>query len=460
MSDPSTQGFLSNLSTLSASPHPYAALADYLTVNTKVPVRPVWAQVLSMFIIVTNLFMLIGSLWICAIRIQHKRFTLGSITKDRFIRPNPAVCMAVGSAGYCICEIIQQMSILFMEHDISNIDGRLALYGIKFMFVWLVAWCYAWGSVGHHICNIWDPPWQRNVPQDVKARIPPLIVHFMNFTFVLLTCVAVIFIYSIFIFVDVEQRRTVEVYEAVKIALRDLDRSSSGFDLPTALLTLEPLTRIISVTNTFISHLKVGIAGWIFFGFLQALLQAICICLIISERRKMAVSFNFKETITSIFKTTERNHKSSAINFKKEQTILLFISMTMMSSVVSYLPVAIISYFVLQTPADLRKVKFSLVMELPPSLYITLINSIYVSLTLSQTLRISKAKQRSSARASQIIQGFPVSQQIHLREPIKSFQSDKQRTRNPTLSGSTFITRSSLLILPSPLKLFNNSSIV
>lgn len=282
----------------------------------------------------------------------------------------------------------------------------------------------------------------------------------MNVTFSFLALVIVIFICSIFIFIDVEQRKMLEIFNLVRANLRDLDQDNAGFDLAKVFLTLQPLIRIASLTETFISHLKIGIAGWISFGFLQALIQTICIYLTVSERRKMGASFNFKETITSIFKTKAENQRSNLIDYRKEQSVHLLISIIIISTLLIYMPQAIISYFSI-SPKELQDVRFSLVMELPPSLYVTLMASIYVSITLSQTLRISNIKQNSIARPSQIIQGFPeppLPQSIN--EPMNSFQSSKERVRSPTLSGLSFITHSSLLRLQSPLKVFNNSTIV
>ncbi|KAH9816411.1 hypothetical protein DFH28DRAFT_203454 [Melampsora americana] len=333
MSKTLIESFLSGLTTISSSPHPYAALADYLTLSAKEKVRPIWAQAISVAIIVTSGFMLIGSVWICAIGIQHKRFTLGSITKDRFVRPNPPMCMAVGIAGYYVCEMIQHITILLAEHDISDMDGRITFYGIKFM-------CFAWGNGVHHICNIWDPPWQRGAPQDVKSRVPPLIAYFVNFTFSSLGSVAVVFVVSIYIFVDVEQTKMVGVFDPVKAALRDLDKDRAEFDLATALFTLQPLVRIITLTEKLIGHFKIGIAGWVACGFLQVLIQAICIYLVVLERRKMGASFNFKEAFTSITNTREENTESS-IDYRREQSIHILISMINISAVIIYVPKAI-----------------------------------------------------------------------------------------------------------------------
>ncbi|KAH9816396.1 hypothetical protein DFH28DRAFT_203095 [Melampsora americana] len=399
MPQASPEHFLSKLKTISKLPHPYLALEKYVISLAKPPVRPIWAQAISITLVIISGIMLIASLWICAIRLKLKRFTLGHITKDRCVRPNPAICMATGSAAYYICEIVHQMTMLLGEHDITNTGGRLTLCGVKFMFMWLAVWCFAWGVMSHHICNIWNPPSQRNVPQNVKTRVPPLVAYLLNLAFFAFTSIAVIFVIFMFTWIDVEERNVTKGFEPVEAALRDLDQKGPvGFNLKTVLHTIHPLGRLYPLTVRLIYRLKIAIAGWISFGLLLSILQGICIYLILAESRRTRDSFNFRDSITAFVKKDSQS--ACLIDYRREQSIHFLISIVIIIATCVYMPLA--TYFCVKlSPKELSDVKLSLAMDIPPSCCVGLITSICVVLTLTQTLRIQKSL--SMTRASMII---------------------------------------------------------
>ncbi|EGG04159.1 uncharacterized protein MELLADRAFT_65117 [Melampsora larici-populina 98AG31] len=176
MSQALIEDFLSALTNISSSPHPYAALADYLTLSAK-----------------TVAYVLIR---LCVWLLDQQVITfLGT-----FLNPEKLNRCKVDQEPYS-----------YIARDEGVLRGAV-------------------------------------VPQNVKTRVPPLLVCFMNFSFSFLALVAVIFIFSIFIFIDVEQRKTVGILDLVKIDLHNLDRDGAGFDLIKAFVTLQPLVGVISLT--------------------------------------------------------------------------------------------------------------------------------------------------------------------------------------------------------------------
>ncbi|EGG01227.1 uncharacterized protein MELLADRAFT_57451 [Melampsora larici-populina 98AG31] len=106
MSADTIAGFLAVFESVRHQPRPYSALSDYLA---SIAVLPRWkggVVVLPFSSIILNFILLITAVGTCFVKIRCKTFHLGSINQDRILRPNSAVCFALGCIVYSLCEYI------------------------------------------------------------------------------------------------------------------------------------------------------------------------------------------------------------------------------------------------------------------------------------------------------------------------------------------------------------------
>lgn len=385
------QGFLATLETISHSPHPYAAIADYITTMTLLPKRPVWAQVLSVGNLIASVFMLCVATLTCAIQIQKKRFSLGRINPDHIVRPNAAVCFAIGCIGYStmsIAELCLEMAQEQSPRD-SNARGRAALTGIKGVCLWEGAWCFSWSSAGQFICAKWRPPWQADSTYD---KIPRLVVFSLNSTFILMAIIAAGFPVIGFTMVEHYEKEALSLVTFVVKELYRIDRDpKAGYSLGTALLVLQPLYNLLPTLDTIILLLKITTMAWICTLIVAILAQAALIGFSLYYQHEMGVKCSVWNTCLQMLKIRpdEKPSTSSALNYFRERDVTVILSATILITGTSFIPLAIWQYYN-TTLEHFTSVSYWLVLDLSSSCVLSVVVNVVMFATLKQIIRLSQ----------------------------------------------------------------------
>ncbi|KAH9817119.1 hypothetical protein DFH28DRAFT_963119 [Melampsora americana] len=393
------QGFVNTLEEIGKLPHPYAAIADYIEKVSLLPRRPVWAQVLSVANLIASIFMLCVAMLTCAIQIRNKRFSLYSITQDYIIRPNAAICFAIGCIGYSVMSIAEIWLEIVQEKSPqdNNAQGRAALTGIKGFFLWEGAWGFSWSSAGQFICAKWRPPWQADSSYN---KIPSWVIWALNSTFILIAILAAGLPVVAFGLLEYREKHSLGLLNSAIKELRMMDRDPKvEFSLTTALLVLKPLFQLLPVLDSIIFLLRLGTMSWLCTLFVAMLAQAGLIGFSLCYQNEMGTTSSIWDTFLQMLmlRPQEKPSTSSAVDYFRESNVTVIISITILVTGSSFIPITIWQYYNTKLE-NITSLPYWLVLDLSSSCILSVVVNVVMFATLKQIIRISKPTSNSNSK--------------------------------------------------------------
>ncbi|KAH9823520.1 hypothetical protein DFH28DRAFT_1216970 [Melampsora americana] len=391
--------FEAALKVVSNSTHPYSALADYIITSTVSVKRPLWAKTLFVGNIFADILLLSLALATCVIRTRDGNFTLGCITRDYIVRPNYAICFAIGCIGYSIMSIIEIAAWFAAEHmnDAKTTRGRVVLVAGKYIFLWLGCWCFTWSSAGYYICAKWRPPW---LPQHREKNLPSMVVWALNSTFIISALIAITLPLVTFGLVEVHVHYLLGLLFSGASHLRRLDRHHVvEFDVLTALRVLKPLFSIGPLLDTMVNLMRLGTLVWLGIVLLLVAVQMIFVYLSISQRRSLGATETIwetcKKTILNKPGDANRSTKSSLVNHLQEQNLILILSAAIFFVAGIFVPFLLWVYYNVDI-GNLITVRLELMTNMITS-SVVVVSAVILSIgTLKQTLRLSRLRAHSN----------------------------------------------------------------
>ncbi|KAG0146784.1 hypothetical protein CROQUDRAFT_656971 [Cronartium quercuum f. sp. fusiforme G11] len=173
-SAPGPPALISYIDSLPSTVNPFKAASQWLTETQSVATAydPPWARRVMNVIMAAYILLLSLTLSLLFLRVSNGHFSIGSVTRHGLWRPNAPNCMAILMGIFAILTIASLSLQITSVGNHDNYAKILALYGIKFITIYLSAWVFCWACACQCALASWERPWYDLVQRpDPSSRV-------------------------------------------------------------------------------------------------------------------------------------------------------------------------------------------------------------------------------------------------------------------------------------------------